>query len=622
MENLQEKLKTFKNIEDLYEYLDLNAIKMGRIYNLATTWLTYKNITTSKIEKQYAHWEFECFSFSFIGSAIFSSSYSEGHNDTLIDKYPDLKEIQPDNIEYFKERANKTKSSLLRAIYNHLLWKGLPTKNRTYAGKAIVNYIDVIQDSCESKAQNDDELNLQIGRLFECLINLCNEVNLRIEDARNLTSFLLFKSNKIKFYTKHGMISEMLKYPKIFKKEQFKNTLAIYEKQIQESKKDDEYFMLVTIYIPIALKVSQKLNLDTKKWHNEMGDLYLKLADEETDEIRYWIKSLDYHKAIEAFRLGDNKERKKFVEQLYFELKAKIRLDKHRINFDEEEIKKLEEAQNEFKQIAKSFLLENSDTIYSILGGDVFFPKYANLLENSKSQEPSFLNYITSISFDMNKNIKTQTDIQNKLFYERYSQVLREKTLPIFHYILNFGIKSGHLTAENLLQYLAEKTWIGTPVAKNDLGGDLVQSSWIKLIAPSIIEYFNQVLAWNESKYYQPSFILCSDSLTLKIEGLMRSFCGQLNISTSHGNAKGVQEVLIHNILDNEDFKKHFNNDDIMLFSYLFKNEYGLNLRNNIAHCFYNENNYSSDLMLLLLASLLRLGKYNFREKNQSSSSG
>jgi hypothetical protein len=340
------------------------------------------------------------------------------------------------------------------------------------------------------------------------------------------------------------------------------------------------------------------------------------VSDGKRDHLR---GALHYQKAIEAFRQGGNKERKNFVEQLYFELKPKIRLETHRINFDEATIKKLKEVQNEFKQIAKNLLTESSDTIYSLLGSAAFFPKYANVLQNSKRQESSFLNYVTSVSFDMNKNVKTQTDIQNKEFYDSYSQVLMEKTMPIFHYILISGIKSGHLTAENFLRYLAEKTWIGKPVTKYDLGGDLVQSSWIKLLAPSIIEYFNQVLALNESKYFQPSFILCTDSLTLKLEGLMRSFCEQLNISTSHGNVKGVQEVLIHNILDNEDFKKHFSEDDILLFSFLFKNEHGLNLRNNIAHCFYNENNYSSDLILLLLASLLRLGKHNFRAINHRS---
>ena len=48
-------------------------------------------------------------------------------------------------------------------------------------------------------------------------------------------------------------------------------------------------------------------------------------------------------------------------------------------------------------------------------------------------------------------------------------------------------------------------------------------------------------------------------------------------------------------------------------FKYLFANEGGLNMRNNVAHSFYAFNDYSHDKILLLLAALLRLGKYDIR---------
>lgn len=143
------------------------------------------------------------------------------------------------------------------------------------------------------------------------------------------------------------------------------------------------------------------------------------------------------------------------------------------------------------------------------------------------------------------------------------------------------------------------------------LSGNPEQTNWIFQIAPAISEFFNQVLAWGESKYYKPNFILCTDSLVLKIEGLFRNFSERLNISTSKGKRNGVQEALAHDILNNKTIRKYFDDSDMLLFDYVFSNEGGLNLRNNIAHCFYSENEYHPDKMLLLLAVLLRLGKYN-----------
>jgi hypothetical protein len=108
-----------------------------------------------------------------------------------------------------------------------------------------------------------------------------------------------------------------------------------------------------------------------------------------------------------------------------------------------------------------------------------------------------------------------------------------------------------------------------------------------------------------------PGFILCTDSLTLKIEGLFRSFSEQLNIPTSVGKKKGIQEILLHDVIHNEIIQKYFNEEDLLLFDYVFSNEGGLNLRNNIAHSFYTENEYHPEKMFLLLVVLLRLGKYN-----------
>lgn len=198
---------------------------------------------------------------------------------------------------------------------------------------------------------------------------------------------------------------------------------------------------------------------------------------------------------------------------------------------------------------------------------------------------------------------------------EEYGNRINETFLPFLHYFFVNGIKSGHITAKNLIRFLATKTWIGKPYVTTDLGGNLNESTWIYQIAPSIAEFYHQVLAWGESKYYTPNFILCIDSLTLKIEGLFRNFSERLNVSTSKGKRKGVQEALAHDIIDNDVIRKYFNEEDRLLFDYVFSNNGGLNLRNNVAHCFYSEKEYHPDKMFLLITVLLRLGKYDIKTK-------
>ena len=189
----------------------------------------------------------------------------------------------------------------------------------------------------------------------------------------------------------------------------------------------------------------------------------------------------------------------------------------------------------------------------------------------------------------------------------------KQLCFPYLHYIIILGIKSGSLTFENLISFLIKDTWIGKTHIRYDLGGGEQHINWIEQLSPSIIEFFLQVQAWCNSKYYKPSFILCIDSFTLKMEGIFRNFCERAGIPTSSAQEKGMQEIYINNVFDNEVIKNYFNEDDRLFFNYLFSNEGGLNIRNNIAHCFYSPNEYHLDKMLLLIAVLLRLGKYDVK---------
>src|SRR5690606_31097545 len=152
-------------------------------------------------------------------------------------------------------------------------------------------------------------------------------------------------------------------------------------------------------------------------------------------------------------------------------------------------------------------------------------------------------------------------------------------------------------------------TWFGKPYTRIDLGGEPVNINWIKMLAPAIVEYFIQTKSSLESKFYSPDYTLCIDSLVLKLEGLLRNFCEQLNLATNVTGRLGIQEANITQVLEIEGLKEYFDEDDDLLFKYLLLNEGGINLRNNVAHCFYNQDDYNRNKMHLLLAVLLRIGK-------------
>jgi len=608
----------FKTIEGLYSFIDTNAYNLERNWDLTDLWVKYRDKTIDEEEKQKAQWEIDCFMFEIIGDRLFSQVYAGAQKTGEVTRYPDLNDLQINVIEYLKLRAVGSLNPILKARYNHLLWKcPIGIKHNKFAIAAIENYVKAIYEYCELFASDHHkETPYQIGRLYETLLSISNDIiKINATLIKDLTKKLLFHSNGFEFYTKHGILNDMLKYPKLFKPKDFENTLKIIDEEVYKNKSDN--FLLVNYHIPTALKIAAKTKSDIKKWHNEIGLAYLRLAESETKEDRFWIKQ-DYHsKAIKSFILAGNNEKKNEAEHLYSELKPKVKLQNIRIEFDEQTQKQLQDFQDYTKRLADNVLKQTPNDVYKAISSGLFFPKYGDVLKVSEDTDNAFLDLVTTIHFDKNKNISQQPKEleSDKKIYDIYSQHIRIAVLPYLYFIIVPGIKSGHLTFANFIEFIANVRWIGKPHLKYDLGGEEKSTNWIGLLSPSIIDFFIQIQGWLSSKYYKPSFVLCVDSLTLKFEGLMRDFCERMSIPTSVNRPKGMQEAYIHNVLDNEIIKKFFNEDDLLFFNYLFSADNGLNLRNNVAHCFYDYQEYHYDQMFLLIAALLRLAKYDYSAK-------
>lgn len=606
----------FKSIEELYSFIDQNSFELKKNYELVDIWVRFRNQTILDNEKQKSQWEIDCFNFDIKSNILFSQVYSEGKNLSEIRKYPDLNEFNKLVVDYINNRISKTKSSILKSRYNHLLWKcpnGI--KNTKYAIEAINNYIISIKKYCILFKENKNKyIPFQIGELFEVLIILSNEIKSDTTKLKKITQFILYEAEDLEFYVIQGILSDMLEYPKLFKPKDFSNTLTFFEKELEKNILSDN-FIFLDEYLSIAIKIAKKIGEDHKKWHNEKGLVYLKFAEQITNKESYWIKQDYYAKAILEFKLAKNIENKKNTEKLYSDLKPLIKLDSFSIPFSKEVQEKLKRHNANLKKRALKLLTSDVDNIYRHISSGLFFPDYQTTLKTSKETK-SYLNYITSISFDKNKNITKEKVKNNELkkVYDVYENHLHETVIPYLHFIIILGIKSGNLTYKNFINFLLKKTWLGKTYVQYDLGGNEQEINWIEQLSPSIIEFFLQVQAWCNSKYYKPSFILCTDSFTLKMEGIFRDFCSRSGIPTSSDKEKGMQEIYLNNVFDNEIIINYFDEDDRLFFNYLFSNDGGLNLRNNIAHCFYNTKDYHPDKMLLLIAVLLRLGKYDYKE--------
>ena len=161
-------------------------------------------------------------------------------------------------------------------------------------------------------------------------------------------------------------------------------------------------------------------------------------------------------------------------------------------------------------------------------------------------------------------------------------------------------------------------SWFSTNISKQLPNEKILEYNWLSLLAPSLNEYFLEIDYFLYSGNY-PNMILAIDSLTLKLEGLIRDFCRLIDIPTctlrSDKAGNIVEEKNINALLHESKLEQFLGKNDLLFLKFLLIEKGGYYLRHKIAHSLMTYSEYGMDHMHLLILALLRLGKYNFKPK-------
>ena len=189
-------------------------------------------------------------------------------------------------------------------------------------------------------------------------------------------------------------------------------------------------------------------------------------------------------------------------------------------------------------------------------------------------------------------------------------------SILLFNYI-QYAIKVNKLSANLILEHL-KTTWLGDNIRKPLPDNKILEYQWLEHIKGPIISYFEKQQKYIKDNNYRLMYINEVDSLTLKIEGILRDIVDIANIKNfpvrkfiedtkgrQISNWKSINELLwdsnMFNILTE---------DDVWFMRYLMTDS--LDLRNNIAHCLilnpYQEQYYYGFQWLLII--LLRLSLF------------
>jgi len=606
--------------EQAYIDLEAKSIQEKYTHNLSAIFQKVRDTLIQNGETNEAtksQYEIDFLNFN-INSNKLSFLFSGTNNKGEPFEYPTLKHFTDETYNFLIDRQKNAKSPSLKARYSHILWLS-PKKKIEYAKTAIDNYLKLIKIS---EKQDLDFPNEHFGlRVLEKIKNaylLSMSVNYKVEVTKKEVIRLVKKypetsssANAVRFQ----LIGLMLEQKSIFKEANFKGIVKVCEQMILESYSTNKHYVIDVL--KLIIKVEKKLKNETANYEKKIAEMWEELSYEREDETN--LVSLDFCKnALKIYKKLKLTAKVKELEKRFNELRKNIKLS----SFGQEI--NLTEVIEGFRKYADK-LTDNEPyfIIKSLMIDKGLLPTLDEVEKQAKETgKNSFFQHFANTSI-LDRNGNTAQYFSEKEEFEYY-QILQSYHFSLelmksnlIREIIFAAIKKGKLNSNTFLSYLQQYSWLGKELEMSSNGGKPVPYCWLALIAPSLNEYFINLEFFFRNQENYPNFILCIDSLSLKIEGMLRDICEFKGITTFElkTDRKGrtiSQEKDIHKLLYEPEIANFIDKDDLLFFKFLLVEKAGYNLRHRVAHSLMTFNEYHINLMNLLIMAVLKFGKYNF----------
>ena len=610
-------MSEFEDIQSLCTYLEENALKYKYHHQVADLFRILRDRLSKgakSLDAEKAQWEVDFFNFVLRDGEINPSFQSTDDKGSVIE-YPHFNRFNDQTYEYLNSRFNSTNNYLLKSRYAHILWSS-PAKNGKYAQSAIDSYMELIGIYEErDKIEPNEHYGMSVLSVIRNAYYIARQANDngRIESIKNKIKNLIHDYNEKStslLTIRADLIELMLKDRKIFEEKDFigLNNLCI---QIAERLFHSGNGFRAISFFELGEKIERRLKIKKHDCRTSIGECFEMMMEQNEKEPLISIGHCQ--NAIECYKKVKNNVKIKELEIKYRDLKNSLRLESIEYKIDQtEHIKKC-------IQLSEELVSNNSphDIIgYLALHKDLL-PTYKYMDEQAVQQSKShpLLDIFPQIILDQNAHPAQKISTENIKFYkilQNYKMYLEISKLPFINYLLVESIKQKKFSPQLMLNFLQKYSWLGINQSKSLPDGEIFEYNWLNLLAPALNEYFLQINYHLYSKNY-PNFVLPIDSLTLKIEGILRDYCDNVGIITffqkSDRNGTNVREKDLNALLHEPKLADHFNNDDLLLFRFVLVEKAGYNLRHKVAHSLMTYADYDISIIHLLILILLRLSK-------------
>lgn len=573
-------------------------------------------------EKQQTRWEYEVLNVNVsIERGLESLFEREGKNEageTIKVCWPDIKSYGEKEFTYLKSRYAHTKNLYFKSKYGLVL---LLTKQKA-DNLFVLELIDTLQNLSEAYLQKKDEHRhyilyfayslkdafylaqkrksvYEIGEKYKLTLKFIYESLFKLGADKNDRKFIVSSLTNLIIHNFNDFISEF----------NINDVLEMNWKIVNELRDTDKHGAIDISRI--NLKLAGLLKAENNRWHRFMAECYEKLAEESkgmsTPEF--------YVSAIRHYKLIQDTAKINELHRLLSDAKTKLDFGKIEYALPPEETVKINE------EIQKEIESNNSDFIINRLAQGVYLPRFSVVKEETKKNGFSMAQIISTSFYDKHGNkimsVSPQNNDEDVSFYSSYDMHFQISSQVYLKYFID-TIRVGKINYEIIYTWL-EKTWYGERILRV-YNGYTREISVLELLTPVLKLLFEDFTKALSTKNYTPNYVCILDSITLKVEYIIRILCDEkLNIPTAYINSDGTvdEKTFTALVFDLKKFVKDHPNiqpdvkkillDDIIFIDFILNSKAGKNIRNRVAHAHLDLDEYSPMEVVLVLAVILKL---------------
>lgn len=533
---------------------------------------------------------------------------------------PDIRGFSTFHTAYISRRLDTTDSPLLRLRYNLVCLE--VDKHNRFAEGALDCIIELTNYDLDRPKDERFKHNFRLSTLAAiglrvAIQRLPNRLPMMLTQYWKIVDSVMGASDT-RFRDRYDLLETLVDERKHLSGGDRSKLLSMCSLLSQQTESEK-----VPAGIEMALDLNSRLRRllgeDTASWRRKKAEHFERLIDARGGKPTLW--AFDYClKALEIYKELGEAEKVKKLSARFETIKSNLRLEGIPITIDNME----QVAAERKSQIATFAELVEGDLLAALTFRSDILPVRTELereVESSASETP--LIYLVGRQIlDSSKNVAKTTDWgseENKMaqVLEDYSFHMDMYHIPVINGIIIEAIYGGRLTFRGYQEFMDKYCWYAQPQAIAVFPRVIRAFDWRGQLLTIVGEYFASLDLAQRDDRYQPNFQLCIDSLTTKIEGIIRCFA-QLNgivitKLTKRDDQTITENMNINDLLFNDDIIRLFGEDTILFLRWLLIEKSGQNLRHDVCHGLMQAAAYSIVKLHLLFLALLKISSYGLK---------